>query len=514
MNAATIVGMYDGSQLTVTSSLRLRYPMNQHTTPALALALSLSVATFALADWPQWRGPARLGFTASGPLVETLPSDGIQAKWKFDSLPGGNSGGWGSPVIDDNRVYIFAHTKQKTTDVGEKQYPWLAPEKRVGMSDEEYEEYERKRRAEDEERAQAFRFEQRLICLDLRTGELIWERVTPGQYTRFTQSGTPCVQDGKVFILGSGRIAYCHDALTGEILWQTRLPGEFRDEYFASSFAVHDGVALVACGPLFAIATSDGHVLWSGDAKSDYGSHSSPVVWMSQSSAVAICNTSGNRTVAYRISNGEALWELQTGVERSSPLVVDDTLLTYGGSRKNGLQAFRMNSDDLKATPTLLWQFRGAADSGSTPVVAETHVFVQGEKRLAKIDLESGDRVWQTTMSIATPRYTSPIVVGNQLLFAWEGLLSYAAETGDARLHYDAKIDSRGRLISEEDLRRDLGIGELERSDGGREEAEKLWQKNAIGSGPLRCSTPAFSDGHLVVRLSNALACYDLRFAQ
>jgi hypothetical protein len=92
--------------------------------------------------------------------------------------------------------------------------------------------------------------------------------------------------------------------------------------------------------------------------------------------------------------------------------------------------------------------------------------------------------------------------------------LSYAAETDDDQLLYDAKIDSKGRLISEDDLRSDLGIDKLERSEGGREEAEKLWQKSAISSGPLRCSTPAFSDGHLVVRLGNALACYDLRAGQ
>ena len=103
-------------------------------------APSRSVATVTLADWPQWRGPARLGFASSGPLIDKLPPDGIQAKWKFDSLPGGNSGGWGSPAIEGDKVYIFAHTKERTAELGEKQYPWLAPEDRVGMSDEEYEE--------------------------------------------------------------------------------------------------------------------------------------------------------------------------------------------------------------------------------------------------------------------------------------------------------------------------------------------------------------------------------------
>ena len=45
----------------------------------------------------------------------------------------------------------------------------------------------------------------------------------------------------------------------------------------------------------------------------------------------------------------------------------------------------------------------------------------------------------------------------------------------------------------------------------GQEISEKLWQQKAIKSGPLACSTPAVSDGRIVLRLRNAVACYDLR---
>jgi len=476
-----------------------------------ATCLALLITPTASADWPQWRGPDRQGSISAEPLIQSLPSSGIDPEWTFDAFPGGNSGGWGSPAISNGRVFLYAHIKEKRKDSGKKKYPWLSPDERVGMTDEEYEEYERKRRAEDEQRAAAFQFEQRLICLDLKTGEAVWQRSTPGVYTRFTQSGTPCVHNESVYILGPGRVAYCHDAATGEILWQQELPGEFRDEYFASSFAVHDGVALVACGPLFALDARDGKILWSGDEKASYASHSSPVVWQAGSQAVAICNTSGNRTVAYQLDNGQELWELKTGVDRSSPVVANNILLTYAGSRRNGLTAYQLNTDAPQQEPQQLWQFRGAADSGSTPVVCGNHVFVQGEKRLAKVSLKDGDRVWQTTMRISTPKYTSPIVAGDQLLFAWEGVLAFAADTETDRKIYEAKIDSDGQLISEEDLRKKLDLDAVEQSDGGYEKAEKLWQKNAIRSGPLRCSTPAFSDGRLVIRLGDAVVCYDLR---
>ena len=155
---------------------------------ALAGCALLFIVSQSLADWPQWRGPDRLGSISAGPLVKTLPPEGLQPEWKFESIPGGGSGGWGSPVISNGRVFLFAHTREKTGDLGQKKYPWLSPEKRVGMTDEEYEQYEIKRREEDERRAAAFKFDQRLVCLDLDSGEVIWEQTTPGAYARFIQT--------------------------------------------------------------------------------------------------------------------------------------------------------------------------------------------------------------------------------------------------------------------------------------------------------------------------------------
>jgi outer membrane protein assembly factor BamB len=306
--------------------------------------------------------------------------------------------------------------------------------------------------------------------------------------------------------LGPGRTAYCHDAETGEILWQQRLPGEFRDEFFASSFAVSGDVALVACGPLFALDTADGQIRWASQERADYNSHSSPVVWQAGQTAIAICNTAGGRTKAFQLSDGKQLWELNSGVGQSSPIVAGNVLLTYGSSRKRGLTAFEMFADSPAKQPQQLWQFRGAADSGSTPVLRDDAVFVQGDKRVAKVNLADGKTVWQTTLRISNPRYTSLIAAGNQVFYGWEGLLALDAEADKFRLLYDAEIDSEGRLIGGQDLRKKLGLDKLESG-----ESEKLWQQKAIKTGPLACSTPAFSDGRIVIRLRNALTCYDLR---
>jgi outer membrane protein assembly factor BamB len=289
------------------------------------------------------------------------------------------------------------------------------------------------------------------------------------------------------------------------------LPGAFRDEYFSSSFVVTGETALVACGPLTALSTRDGQLLWQGDTPPDNQSHSSPAVWQAGSGPVAIVNTAEGRTQAYRVSDGKKHWELGAGAGRSSPIIAGDLLLIYGSSRKNGLSAFRLEADAPDKQPELAWQFQRAADSGSTPVVRGDSVFVQGEKRLAKVRLSDGEPLWQTTMKISNPRYTSLIAAGDQVFFGWEGLLSFKAGGEKFRQHYDAKIDSDAVLIRADDLRAKLQLDRVTTENGGLQESERLWQQRAVRSGPLACSTPAVSDGRIVIRLRDAVVCYDLR---
>ena len=478
-----------------------------------SIAIIFFIAIDANAEWPQWRGPDRTGYVAAGPLLTELPADGLQPVWKFDGLEGGTSGGWSSPVVGGNRVFVYSHTKSKNkdADLGEAKFPWLAPSKRTSMTEAEYEEYEVKRRNENEQRAKAYRFDQRLICFDLNSGEVIWDHSEETVYTRFTQSGTPCVAEGKVFVLTPARTAKCYDAKTGDMLWSQKLPGDFRDEFFASSFAVDGKVALVCCGPVVAMNIDDGSILWSGDAAADYQSHSSPAIWKSKSGSVAIVNTSGGRTQAYRIVDGHKLWELETGTGQSTPIIAGDKLLTYGASRKSGLTAFQLDAEAPQKSPEQVWRFQRAADSGSTPVVRGDSVFVQGEKRVAKVNLADGKSVWQTTLQISTPKYTSLIGAGDQIFYGWEGILSFDANSESFTQNYDAEVDSQGRLISSEDLRRVLKLDEIAREEDGLKASEQMWQREAVKSGPLGCCTPAFSDGRMVIRLRDALVCFDLR---
>lgn len=290
-------------------------------------------------QWPQWRGPTRSGAAAEGPQLRvSLPPEGLQPLWLSETIPGGGNGGWGSPAIAEDRVYVFVPTRTRRDDLKlpPPKYPPLSEEQRGGLSDEEFREYEAKRREETIERADQFRFDETLYCLDLVSGETLWKVSEPGRYAQIVQSVTPAVAEGRVFVLGSGRKAHCFDAESGRKLWSEELPGEFRDEYFQSSFLVADDVAVILCGRLFGLDAADGSVLWQSDGPADAQLHSSPVLWRGNNGddPLVICNLPGGKTEAFELRSGKRRWSLESGAGNSTPVVSDDYLVTYGSSRK------------------------------------------------------------------------------------------------------------------------------------------------------------------------------------
>lgn len=472
----------------------------------LAACLLLAGSVHA-ADWNQWRGANRDGVDHNSPaLIKELPAEGLKPLWISEPIPSARSGGWGSPVIANDVVYLFAHIKEKVGEAPKKKYPYLSPEKRVGMTQAEYAEYERKRRDEDELIAKAYAFREVVYAISSKTGKTIWTNKSESVYTRFPQSGSPIVLDGRLYFLGAGRHARCIDAKTGDNIWKTPLPGEFRDEFYQASIAIADGVALVMATTLFGLDCESGDIIWEGDENATKGSHSSPVVWTHQDKNFGIVNTNGGNTICFVPKTGEILWTAKTESGRATPIIVGDRLITYGSSRKQGMRCFEMSPSGA----TEHWKFQGTADKGSSPVVFNGNVFVQGEKRLACVSLEDGTPQWQTTLDLAKPQYTSLIAAGGRVFYAYKGLLVFEATGDEFKPLIDAKMDESKLLGTEKLFRKKLGLDEIEKEDNGLEKAMRLYQK-AIGKhGPLECATPAISDGKIYMRLKDSVACYDL----
>lgn len=486
-------------------------------TLALTLAVCcLVTSTLAnAADWTQWRGNNRDGVAQDSPaLISELPATGLKPVWTSEKIGSGkNDGGWGSPVVVNfdgdvgQRVYLFTHQRIKIRDVPKKKYPWLSPDKRVGMTDKEYQEYEVKRRNEDEFIAKSYVFRESVFCLDGSTGKTLWNNETDSMYSRFPQSGSPTVADGRLYILGAGRQVRCIDAISGKDIWTAKLPGEFRDQFWASSFVVENGLAVFICDQLYAVSVKDGSIVWKGDPKTTNGSHTSPVLWKNNKRPYVVANVGRGFTACFELDTGKEVWRVQSEAGLATPVVAGDRLITYGNSRKKGLRCFSMTADGAEHQ----WTFNGCQDKGSSPVVVGDYVFVQGEKRLACVNLKTGDDEWMTTLDLGRPQYTSLVAADSKVYYAVEGILCVEASPEEFRPLINAKFDDTGLMATEAAFRKILQLDEVEKEKDGFRKAEKIYNSKIGRQGPLTCASPAIADGRIFLRLKNAVACYDLK---
>ena len=477
----------------------------------LVLWLSLSCSWLSAGDWDQWRGGGRNGVDAeSPPLLSRLPDDGLTPIWTSEAeIPSARSGGWASPVVAGGAAYLFTHQRvlREGADPPKKKFPWLAPEKRTGMTAQEYAEYEVNRRNEDEQLGRFYQYAEVLYRVDAATGKTQWINREDSVYTRFLQSGTPAVADGRLHVLGAGLHARAIDAESGKTVWKTQLPGDFRDEYLQSSFIVDGGTAVVFARKLYGLDAETGAIRWQVGEDDSRSLHTSPVLWAGPGETTVVCNFPGGETVGVSLQTGEEQWRVDSQAGHSTPLIVGDRMITYGSSRKGGLRCYQLTAG---AAPQHLWTYTGAADSGSSPVALGDYVYVQGERRLACVALADGKAAWMTTLDLNRPRYTSLIAADGKLFYAHDGILCVAADSDAFQTLYHAKVDGDGLMADREVFRKRLGMDRLEQSAAGQAEAERLWQKTFSGGGPLTCATPALVDGKLFLRCKQRLVCYDL----
>ncbi len=268
-----------------------------------------------------------------------------------------------------------------------------------------------------------------------------------------------------------------------------------------SSPLVADDRVVVLAERLIALDAKDGTLVWTSEAMQKSAVNSSPALWQSKQGLRIIGHLKDAGTVCVDAADGRELWRVESHAGDSTPVVWGDVLLTYGGSRKGGLRRYDMTDKSAE----LKWTSNRFADQGSSPVIANGRVFVQGEKNFACLNLEDGEILWQTTLDRNQPRYTSPIAAGNLVFYTFGGVLCVSANADDFTPEFDARINALGLLASEDYFRQELKLDSLSQA-----EAEQQWNRHVVSQGPQDCVSPAFSAGRLYLRLNRGLICYDM----
>ena len=148
-----------------------------------AVGLALVSPALGAADWPEWRGAGRLGVWTEDGIIDRFPADGLRVTWRTPI-----ESGFSGPAIVDGRVFV--------TD-----FEFL-PETRVMDGTE------------------------RLLVLDEATGDVLWTYEWLTAYRNLMLSyatgprATPTVDGDRVYVAGGAGMLLCLQVETGEVLWQ------------------------------------------------------------------------------------------------------------------------------------------------------------------------------------------------------------------------------------------------------------------------------------------------------
>ena len=301
----------------------------------------------------------------------------------------------------------------------------------------------------------------RLLCLDAATGKTVWQTEVPGHNCRYACSATPCIADGRCYLLMSDAHLYCFDAAKGQQLWRTKTEAPTKTS--ASSVVVQDGVAVLVAGVLTGLDAKTGAVLWTQPKVT--GLFASPAYWRTGDKTYLVC-CGETDTFCFGPKTGEVLWSVPGG-GWSTPAVSGDHLVVFTNHKRSGVVAYKLSA----ARPVKLWQLEGE-DRGASPVIYGGHVYVFGGRYKARarcIQLATGKLMWEE--KLPTTELASPVVADGKLFVAISRSFLYMiAATSDA---YTLLGKARMPVVG--------------------------------------CTSPALVDGRAYVRLRNGVACYDLR---
>ena len=346
--------------------------------------LSLVPCSAPAADWPQWLGPERNGVWNESGVIEKFPASGPKVKWRAKI-----AGGYSGPAVAEGRVFVTDYIRKSgdpTSDPGVKN---------------------------------VLEGEERLVCLDEKTGKELWIHSYPRTYEISYPVGpraTPTVDGDRIYLLGAEGNLKCLSVKNGAVLWEK----EFKRDYQAATpmwgFAAHplvDGNRLYVTpgGPnAFAVCLdkTTGLEIWRTLNAKDAGYCPPTMIDVAGKKELVLWTPETLNGVDP--DSGSVRWtvplEPNYGMSIVAPVQVGDQLFA-GGIVKIGVML------KLAATgvPTVAWKTAGKVGIGPvhSPILAvgATLYGVDREGELTALDAASGRKLWETYDATTGDRRTN-----------------------------------------------------------------------------------------------------------
>ena len=277
---------------------------------------------------------------------------------------------------------------------------------------------------------------ERVLALDEMTGEILWTHEWPTEYRNLQLSyatgprATPTVDGDYVYVAGGAGMLLCLEVETGEVVWQRDTVAEYDTTvpvWGTSSSPLVDGnliISVVGGEPdalVVAFDKSSGDEVWRAiDVVSEMG-YAQPViiqaggvrqliVW--HPTAVSSLNPETGEVY------WEESWEARSAITVATPVRSDNYLFFsqfYGGSLM-----LRLDNDRPEATQ--IWRISGAGEMPdqteslhsliTTPIIEGDFIYgVDSYGELRGLEAMTGKRLWVSDQMTAQRRWGTAFMV-------------------------------------------------------------------------------------------------------
>lgn len=344
---------------------------------------------------------------------------------------------------------------------------------------------------------------------------ILWKQSVP-------RSGhnSPVIVGNNVFFSGAddqARELYCYDLNTGEKRWTVSasgipgspktMPTTSHGTGLAASTVVADGghvCAIFATGDMIC-ADTNGKLLWSknvGVPDNHYG-YASSLLLFRDMVIVQYDNQANPRVFALDLATGAEKWSKSRPekITWSSPIIA---------TVNNQPQLVLMGNPAITAyNPTngeQLWRVEClTGEVGSSPCSANGVVFGASEySKLVAINGADGSVLWESTDYL--PEVSSPVATKDNLYLAtsYGVVAAFDAKTGELRKEHDLGVEFYSSPVI-------VGGKMYLFSNSGKMHifsADNEFQLlDSFETGETTMSTPAFTDGKIVVRTESSIYC-------
>lgn len=367
-------------------------------TPTLFLSLVLLPFSLSAAeDWTDWRGPARDGHSSETGLPSSWSPDGDNLAWR---APFGSRS---TPVILGDRLYL-------QNAVGE------GPD-----------------------------LEERIMCLDVDTGEVLWERhlkiyfsdVPPHRVGWASPVADPETGNVYVYTVGGTLAGYDRD---GDLLWSRSMNEEFgliTTHGGRTASPVIEGDLVIVSGlssgwgeqarggqRFFAFHKLTGETYWvSSPGGQPYDTTYAPP-YLTEVGGVRMLITGGGDGAMHAIkpSTGEPVWRFEfskRGINTGAVVKDGVAIVTQGEENINSSAMGMVAAIDAGSRGEIpidgtRWTVEGFLGGFSSPVVDGDRFYaVDNSANLAAFDFTSGDELWR--LNLGTIQRASPVLADGKL---------------------------------------------------------------------------------------------------